>query len=48
MSSTATDLADFKLFIDGKSVDAVSGRTFVSQDPYQGTVLGADRRWRSG
>ena len=36
MTSAATDLEDFKLFIDGKSVDAVSGRTFESQDPYQG------------
>jgi (Z)-2-((N-methylformamido)methylene)-5-hydroxybutyrolactone dehydrogenase len=38
MSSTTSsvDLEEFKLFINGKSVDAVSGKTFESQDPYQG------------
>ena len=29
-------LAEFKLFIDGKSVDACSGRTFESLNPYTG------------
>lgn len=33
--STAT-LEEFKLFIGGKSVDAISGKTFESQDPYLG------------
>jgi (Z)-2-((N-methylformamido)methylene)-5-hydroxybutyrolactone dehydrogenase len=30
------DLETFKLFIDGKSVDALSGRTFESTNPYTG------------
>jgi acyl-CoA reductase-like NAD-dependent aldehyde dehydrogenase len=29
-------LEEFKLFVDGKSVDSVSGRTFESQNPYTG------------
>ncbi|SFL38698.1 aldehyde dehydrogenase [Geodermatophilus ruber] len=34
---TATgELEEFRLFIDGKPVDALSGRTFESQDPYLG------------
>ncbi len=35
-AGAATQLEEFGLFIDGKSVPAVSGRTFQSQDPYQG------------
>ena len=35
-------LEELKLFIHGKSVDARSGRTFESQNPYTGTV-GATR-----
>jgi (Z)-2-((N-methylformamido)methylene)-5-hydroxybutyrolactone dehydrogenase len=31
-----TTLEEFRLFIDGRSVDALSGRTFESQDPYRG------------
>ena len=31
-------LEELKLFIHGKSVDACSGRTFESQDPYTGTA----------
>ncbi len=30
------DLEEFRLFIDGRSVDALSGRTFTSLDPYRG------------
>jgi len=30
------DLETFKLFINGKSVDAISGKTFESQNPYTG------------
>ena len=33
---TATDLQHFGMFIDGKQVDALSGRTFESQNPYAG------------
>jgi aldehyde dehydrogenase (NAD+) len=33
---TATHLEEFKLFIDGRSVDALSGKTFESQNPYTG------------
>jgi (Z)-2-((N-methylformamido)methylene)-5-hydroxybutyrolactone dehydrogenase len=29
-------LEEFRLFIDGKSVDAIGGRTFESLDPYRG------------
>ena len=37
MTSTEhSDLQEFKLFIDGKSVDALSGNTFESQNPYLG------------
>jgi aldehyde dehydrogenase (NAD+) len=36
MSQTTTSLETFKLFINGKSVDALSGRTFESQNPYTG------------
>ena len=32
------ELETFRLFIDGKSVDAVSGATFASQNPYPGTA----------
>jgi (Z)-2-((N-methylformamido)methylene)-5-hydroxybutyrolactone dehydrogenase len=32
----ATQLEEFPLFIDGRSVDALSGRTFESQNPYTG------------
>lgn len=37
-TSTASTpgVEEFKLFIDGKSVDAMSGKTFESQDPYLG------------
>ncbi len=35
-STSQADLEEFKLFINGKSVDALSGRTFESQDPYLG------------
>ena len=31
-----TTLEEFPLFIDGRSVDSVSGRTFESQNPYTG------------
>ena len=30
------ELKEFRLFIDGKSVDSVSGRTFLSENPYTG------------
>ncbi|MGY1739593.1 MULTISPECIES: aldehyde dehydrogenase [unclassified Blastococcus] len=33
---TAPRLEEFRLFIDGRPVDALSGRTFDSQDPYTG------------
>src|SRR4051812_49591516 len=33
---TETPLEEFRLFIDGKPVDALSGRTFESQNPYLG------------
>lgn len=36
MSDTTTELETFKLFIDGKSVDAISGKTFESINPYTG------------
>jgi (Z)-2-((N-methylformamido)methylene)-5-hydroxybutyrolactone dehydrogenase len=32
----ATQLEEFPLFINGKSVDALSGTTFESQNPYTG------------
>ncbi|GAA1896137.1 aldehyde dehydrogenase [Lapillicoccus jejuensis] len=32
----AEELETFRLFIDGRSVDAASGRTFESQNPYTG------------
>ncbi|MFY0405984.1 aldehyde dehydrogenase [Solicola sp. PLA-1-18] len=35
-ASTAERLETFQLFIDGRSVDAISGRTFESQNPYAG------------
>ncbi|GAB2682345.1 aldehyde dehydrogenase [Kribbella swartbergensis] len=37
MAEPRTDLETFKLFIDGKSVDAISGKTFESLNPYTGT-----------
>lgn len=36
MEAPSTQLESFKLFIDGKSVDALSGRTFQSLNPYTG------------
>ena len=37
MTSTASsDLEEFQLFINGRSVDALSGKTFDSQNPYLG------------
>lgn len=36
MSETTDTLETFKLFINGKSVDALSGRTFESLNPYTG------------
>lgn len=36
MTMSATTLAEFKLFIGGEPVDALSGKTFESQDPYRG------------
>ena len=36
MTATITDLETFKLFINGKSVDALSGKTFESLNPYTG------------
>ena len=33
---SAARLEEFRLFIDGKSVDSVSGRTFESLNPYTG------------
>jgi aldehyde dehydrogenase (NAD+) len=36
MSEPISELETFKLFIDGKSVDAVSGKTFESVNPYTG------------
>jgi aldehyde dehydrogenase (NAD+) len=33
---TATQLEEFKLFIDGRPVDALSGKTFESENPYTG------------
>jgi (Z)-2-((N-methylformamido)methylene)-5-hydroxybutyrolactone dehydrogenase len=35
-SATSTELEEFKLFIGGRSVDALSGKTFESQNPYTG------------
>ena len=35
-STESTALEEFRLFIDGRSVDALSGATFESQDPYLG------------
>jgi aldehyde dehydrogenase (NAD+) len=35
-AETGTDLEEFRLFIDGAAVDARSGRTFESQNPYLG------------
>jgi aldehyde dehydrogenase (NAD+) len=35
-SSASTQLEEFKLFINGRSVDARSGKTFESQNPYLG------------
>src|SRR4051794_10644077 len=35
-TTTPDDLQEFRLVIDGKSVDAASGRTFLSQNPYRG------------
>ena len=32
----AEEMESFRLFIDGRSVDAASGRTFESQNPYTG------------
>ncbi|GAB3249320.1 aldehyde dehydrogenase [Arthrobacter pigmenti] len=32
-----TELEQFKMFIDGESVDALSGRTFESENPFSGT-----------
>ncbi len=34
--TTATELETFGLFIGGKTVDARSGKTFESQNPYTG------------
>jgi acyl-CoA reductase-like NAD-dependent aldehyde dehydrogenase len=36
-SATSTELEEFGLFIGGKTVDALSGKTFESQNPYTGT-----------
>jgi aldehyde dehydrogenase (NAD+) len=36
LSTQSTELEEFKLFINGRSVDALSGRTFESQNPYLG------------
>jgi acyl-CoA reductase-like NAD-dependent aldehyde dehydrogenase len=36
MSEPTAKLETFKLFIDGKSVDAISGKTFESLNPYTG------------
>ena len=36
MTDPADQLQHFQLFIDGKAVDAVSGRTFESVNPYTG------------
>jgi aldehyde dehydrogenase (NAD+) len=36
MSQSPESLETFKLFINGKSVDALSGRTFTSLNPYTG------------
>ena len=33
---TAPQLEEFQLFIDGRSVPALSGRSFESQNPYLG------------
>ncbi|GAB3365113.1 aldehyde dehydrogenase [Modestobacter lapidis] len=35
-SATSTGLEEFGLFIGGKTVDALSGKTFESQNPYTG------------
>ncbi len=35
-SATSTELEEFGLFIGGKTVDALSGKTFESQNPYTG------------
>lgn len=35
-SNGSAPMEAFKLFIDGRSVDARSGRTFTSEDPYRG------------
>ena len=36
MPDTTTDLEKYKLFINGKSVHAISGKTFKSVNPYTG------------
>ena len=33
---TTTEVERFQLFIDGKALDAASGQTFESQDPFRG------------
>jgi acyl-CoA reductase-like NAD-dependent aldehyde dehydrogenase len=35
-SATSTELEEFGLFIGGKTVDALNGKTFESQNPYTG------------
>ncbi|WP_448615175.1 aldehyde dehydrogenase [Modestobacter sp. URMC 112] len=35
-STQSTEMQEFRLFINGRSVDALSGRTFESQNPYLG------------
>ena len=43
-------LEEFRLFMDGKTVDALSGRTFESLNPYTGRpwarLADGDRRVR--
>ena len=38
MASVATEMTTYKLFIDGEWVDALSGQTFDSMNPYTGTA----------
>ena len=44
----STDLTRFRMLIGGRSADAISGRTFESQNPYTGQRVGAGARRRPG
>ena len=38
MTSVATEITNYKMFIDGQWVDAIAGQTFDSMNPYTGTA----------